>query len=98
MPGDASVAQGNREIAGTESFAKNACIVDRTVALGPLERVAERLRRGCDVVDQPDLPGIPVACQPETDQRISQCLGRKLQKSDLARNPDAQLFPIYLTD
>jgi hypothetical protein len=98
MSGDASVAQGNREIAGLGAFQNDACIGDRTVTLGAVQRIAERFRRGCNVVDQPGLPGLPVAGQPEAKQWIFQCFGRKLQKPNLARNADAHVFPIYLTD
>src|SRR5262249_60078639 len=98
MSGDASVAQGNREIAGFEAFENEACTGDRTVALGPVQRIAERLGRGCNVVEQPDLPGLPVARQPEAKQWIFQCFGRKLQKPNLARDADAHVLPVYLTD
>jgi hypothetical protein len=40
----------------------------------------------------------PVARQPEAKHRIVQCSGRKLQKRDLARNSDAHVFPIYLSN
>jgi hypothetical protein len=49
-------------------------------------------------VEQPDLPRLPVARQLEAKEWISQCFGRKLQKLDLARNADANIFPIDLTD
>ena len=98
MPGDASVAQANREIASSEAFQNETCIGDRTVALDALQRIAERFRRDCNIVDQPDLPGLAVACQPEAKQWIFQCFGRKLQKPNLARNAEAHVFPIDLTD
>jgi hypothetical protein len=60
MPGDASVAQGNREIASSEAFQNETCIGDRTVALDALQRIAERFRRDCNIVDQSDLPGLAV--------------------------------------
>jgi hypothetical protein len=98
MSGDASVAQGNREIAGFDAFQNEACIGDRAVALEPLQRLAERLRRSGNVVEQPDTPEVRVARQPEAKQWIFQCVGCKLQKPDLARNADGDVFPIYLTD
>src|SRR6266508_4989722 len=86
MPGDASVAQGNREIASSEAFQNETRIADRTVALDALQRIAERFRRDCNIVEQPDLPRLAVACQPEAKQWIFQCFGRKLQKPNLACN------------
>src|SRR5215475_5303514 len=96
MSGDASIAQGNREIAGFKTFQNHACIDDRTEALGPLQRVAERLRRSGNVVEQPDTPEVRVVRQPEAEHRIVQCFGGKLQKPDLARNVDADVFVVYL--
>ena len=78
MSGDASVAQGNREIASFEAFQNDACIDDRTVALGLMERIAERLRRGCSVVEQTELPNVSVARQPKSKQWILQCFGSEL--------------------
>ena len=88
MPGDASVAQGNREIASPEASQNETCIGDRTVALGARKRIAERFRGDCSVVEQPDPARLPVARQPEAEQLILQSLGRKLEKPDLARNPE----------
>src|SRR5262249_44631542 len=61
MPGHTCVAHGNREVAGGGAFQNDPRIADRAVALGPLERIAERLRRGCNVVDQPGLARLAVA-------------------------------------
>src|SRR5215813_7185753 len=96
MSSDASIAQGNREIAGSKTFQNDACIDDRTVALGPLQRVAERLRGSGNVVEQPDKPEVRVARQSEAEEWIVQCFGGKLQKPDLARNADAHVFVVYL--
>jgi hypothetical protein len=49
-------------------------------------------------VEQPDLPELPVARQPEAKQWIFQCFGRKLQKPNLARDADARVLLVYLTD
>src|SRR5215813_2836715 len=96
MSSDASIAQGNREIAGSKTFQNDACIDDRTVALGPLQRVAERLRGSGNVVEQPDKPEVRVARQSEAEEWIVQCFGGKLQKPDLASNADAHVFVVYL--
>ena len=98
MSGDAGIAQDNREIAGFDALQNEARVGDRTEALSPVQRNAERLRRSCNVVEQPGQPeAFPVARQSEAKHRIVQCFGRKLQKSDLTRNADAHVFPIYLT-
>ena len=78
MSGDARIAQGNRETPGFEAFQNDACINDRTVALSPIERIAERLRLGCNVVERPHLPKVSVARQAESKQWILQFFGRKL--------------------
>src|SRR5215813_11990688 len=97
MSSDASIAQGNREIAGSKTFQNDACIDDRTVALGAIQRVAERLRGSGNVVEQPDTPDVRVARQSEAEEWIVHCFGGKLQKPDLARNADAHVFVVYLT-
>src|SRR5262249_20203222 len=97
MSSDASIAQGNREIAGFKTFQNDACIDDRTVALGAIQRVAERLRGSGNVVEQPDTPEVRVARQSEAEEWIVHCFGGKLQKPDLARNADAHVFVVYLT-
>src|SRR5215813_6848864 len=96
MSGNTGVAQGDREIAGFKTFQYDACIDDRTVALCAIQRVAERLRRSGNVVEQPGKPEVRVAHQSEAEEWIVQCLGRKLQKPDLARNADPNVFPVDL--
>src|SRR5262249_9434491 len=96
MSGDASIARGNREIAGSRTFQNYASIDDPPVALRPPQRVAERLRRSGNVVEQPDMPEVHVVDQPEAEHRIAQCFGGKLQKPELARNADAHVFVVYL--
>src|SRR5262249_45339018 len=97
MPSDAGVANVNDEIAVFEALQNDARIGDRGIALGAVQRIAERLRRSDNVVKQPDLSEFPVARQPEAKHRIFQCFGGKLQKPYLAGNADAQVFPVYLT-
>src|SRR5215471_1682006 len=97
MSGNTGVAQGDREIADFKTFQYDACIDDRTVALGAIQRVAERLRGGGNVVEQPDKPDVRIARQSEAEEWIVQCFGRKLQKPDLARNADPNVFPVDLT-
>ena len=97
MSGNTGVTQGNREIAGFKTFQDDACIDDRTVALGAIQRVAERLRGSGNVVEQPDKPEVRVARQSEAEESIVQCFGRKLQKLNLARNADPNALPVDLT-
>src|SRR6516165_7280485 len=97
MPGDVGVPQVDREIARFEALQNDACIGDRSVALGAVQSIAERLRRSENVVEKPDLPQLPVARQSEAEHRIVQCFGGKLEKPDLAGNADAQVFPGDLT-
>src|SRR5262249_40224218 len=96
MSGNTGVAQGDREIAGFKTFQYDACIDDRTVEHGAIQRVAERLGRSGNVVEQPGKPEVRVAHQSEAEEWIVQCLGRKLQKPDLARNADPNVFPVDL--
>src|SRR5215472_1638387 len=97
MSGNTGVAQGDREIAGFKTFQYDACIDDRTVALGAIQRVAERLRRSGNVVEQPGKPEVRVARQPEAKEWIVQCFSCKLQKPDLIRNANPNVFPVDLT-
>ena len=70
MSGDKGVSHGNSQIVGLGAFEDEACADDRAVALRSLERLAERLGRGCDIEEQSGLPEIEVASHLEAEKRL----------------------------
>jgi hypothetical protein len=96
MPGHASIAQFNSQVAGVQTFHDHAFIHDRTVAFDSTNRFSKSCRRACSVMEQPHLPEVASASQPESERRVLNSFRGKLKKPDLARNSDAHVFVIYL--
>src|SRR5215510_1872137 len=69
----------------------HSLIVDHAVSRYTLERVAERLGRGQNVIQQPQLAQINVLGETKTEKFVLQCVPYKIEESDLVPDTDANV-------
>jgi hypothetical protein len=83
VPRASDKTEANSRLASRHAAQCNARVGDSTVALDPVQGIAEHIRRSEHVVEEPDLPDVEIQGEVKPEQVVSKRIRRQVEKRDL---------------